>query len=239
MFPIYALPGFLGLPSDWEALRKALPLFYITPIDPYQVNQPEHGLSKWAEEFSKILRSEKKPPILLGYSMGARLCMHTFLGSTNLVTAMILISGNPGLQTQEEKRKRLALDCAWAKRFQKEPWQSLMRAWNNRAVFSATPINRYEKDYCRNDLSSALINWSLAHQVDFSTSIKQAPFPILWITGKLDQAYSNRLKTLKFSHPLSQSRIICSSGHRVPWEQPRAFLAILEQFLHLTIKNSL
>jgi len=219
---IYALPGFLGLQSDWSALKKELPS--LISIDPYQIAQPEQGLHKWAQECNKIL---PKKPILLGYSMGARLSMYTLLES--FPKALILISGNPGLKTPVEKKKRLTLDHNWAKRFQKESWESLMHSWNNRSVFSAAPLTRYEKDYCRNILSSTLNHWSLAHQIDFSTILKQAPIPILWITGKLDEAYAK--KPMKFSHPLSQSWIIPSSGHRVPWEQPKAFLKILQQFL--------
>lgn len=219
---IYALPGFLGLPSDWSALQKEIPS--IIAIDPYQIAQPEQGLHKWAQEFNKIL---PKKPILLGYSMGARLCMHTLL--ENSPKALILISGNTGLKTQAEKKKRLNLDLRWAKHFQKEPWESLMNRWNKRSVFSAAPLIRYEKDYCRNILSSTLNHWSLAHQIDFLTILEQAPIPILWITGYLDEAYSK--KSIKFSHPLSQSWVIHSSGHRVPWEQPKVFLKILHQFL--------
>jgi 2-succinyl-6-hydroxy-2,4-cyclohexadiene-1-carboxylate synthase len=219
---IYALPGFLGLPSDWSALKKEVSS--VIAIDPYQITQPEQGLYKWAQEFNKILPKES---ILLGYSMGARLCMHTLLG--NLPKALILISGNPGLKTQLEKKKRFRLDLRWAKRFQKEPWESLMHSWNNRSVFSTAPLILYEKDHCRNTLSSALNHWSLAHQIDFSTTLEQASIPILWITGKLDEAYSK--KSMKLSHPLSQSWTVTSSGHRVPWEQPKAFFKILHQFL--------
>lgn len=219
---IYALPGFLGLPSDWSALKKEVPS--VIAIDPYQIAQPEQGLCTWAREFHKILPKE---PILLGYSMGARLSMHVLL--ENLPKALILISGNPGLKTQLEKKKRLSSDLRWAKRFQKELWESLMHEWNNRSVFSIAPLVRHEKDYCRNTLSSALNHWSLARQIDFSTILEQAPIPILWITGELDKAYSKR--SMKFSHPLSQSWIVPSSGHRVPWEQPKAFLKILYQFL--------
>lgn len=218
---IYALPGFLGLPSDWSALKKELSL---TPIDPYQIAQPEEGFHKWAQEFNKILLKE---PILLGYSMGARLCMYTLLES--FPKGLILISGNSGLKTPIDKKKRLSSDLIWAKRFQKESWESLMHSWNNRSVFSEAPLIRSEKDYCRNILSSTLNHWSLAHQIDFSTILRQAPIPILWITGKLDKAYSK--KPMKFSHLLSQIWVVPFSGHRVPWEQPKAFLKILHQFL--------
>ncbi|MDR2540165.1 MAG: alpha/beta hydrolase [Chlamydiales bacterium] len=104
-----------------------------------------------------------------------------------------------------------------------------MHRWNNRSIFSATPLIRYEKDYCRNILSSTLNHWSLARQIDFSTILEQVPIPILWITGRLDKAYAK--KSMKFSHSLSQSWIVPSSGHRVPWEQPKAFFKILHSFL--------
>lgn len=226
---IYALPGFLGLRSDWAELKKEFSSHNVIPIDPYQVAQPEQSLDKWAQEFIKTMEQK---PIFLGYSMGARLGMHALLENSHLFKAMVLISGNPGLKTQKEKEKRLASDHAWAERFQKEPWESLMHSWNNLPIFSATSMPRYEKDYCRNQLSSALIHWSLAKQRDFSSIIQQASLPILWIVGELDEAYSNRAKTLKFSHPLSEIRIIPSSFHRVPWEQPQEFYAVLSQFLH-------
>jgi pimeloyl-ACP methyl ester carboxylesterase len=68
-------------------------------IDPYQIAQPEQGFLKWAQEFNKALPKE---PILLGYSMGARLCMHALLESCP--KALILISSHPGLKTQLEKK---------------------------------------------------------------------------------------------------------------------------------------
>lgn len=229
MISIYALPGFLGLQSDWTALKKEFSSYNVIPIDPYQIAQPEQSLRNWAQEFKKTIPQKS---IFLGYSMGARLGMHTFLENRNLFKAMVLISGSPGLKTPEEKERRLALDRIWAERFQKEPWESLIHSWNSLSIFSATSIPRYEKDYCRSQLSSTLVNWSLAQQIDFSTMIEQASLPILWIVGERDKSYSSLGKTMKFSHPLSEVRIITSSFHRVPWEQPQNFYTILSQFLH-------
>ncbi len=230
---IYALPGFLGLQSDWTELEKEFCTYKVISIDPYQIAQPEQSLDKWAQEFIKTIEPSEQKSIFLGYSMGARLGMHALLENSNLFKALVLISGNPGLKTKEEKERRSSIDHTWAERFQKDPWESLMPAWNNQSIFSTTTMMpRYEKDHCRKQLSSTLIHWSLANQRDFSTIIEQVSLPILWVVGELDKTYSNRAKTIKFSHPLSEVHIIPSSFHRVPWEQPQEFYTVLSQFLH-------
>jgi 2-succinyl-6-hydroxy-2,4-cyclohexadiene-1-carboxylate synthase len=230
---IYALPGFLGLQSDWAELEKEFSSHNVIPIDPYQIAEPEQSLNKWAQEFVKTIELPKQKPIFLGYSMGARLGMHVLLENSHLFKALVLISGNPGLKTKQEKERRSSLDHTWAERFQKDPWEPLMHAWNSQPIFSTTTkMPRYEKDHCRKQLSSTLVHWSIANQRDFFPIIEQASLPILWIAGELDKAYSHKAKSIKFSHPLSEARIISSSFHRVPWEQPQEFYAVLSQFLH-------
>ena len=228
MTPIYALPGFLGLPSDWTELKKNFSSRTVVSIDPYQIAKPEQGLRNWAQKFVKTI---EKKPILLGYSMGARLGMHALLENSSLFKAMVFVSGNPGLKTQEEKQKRLHLDHTWAERFLKEPWDSLMRSWNSLPLFVKSPIFRQEKDYCRKQLSSTLIHWSVARQTDFSTILEQTSLPILWVAGALDKAYSDSARAMRFSNPLSEIQIVPSASHRVPWEKPEKFHAILHRFL--------
>ncbi|MGL5263601.1 MAG: alpha/beta fold hydrolase [Candidatus Rhabdochlamydia sp.] len=229
---IYALPGFLGLQSDWAGLEKEFSTYKVISIDPYQIAKPEQSLDKWAQKFIETIEPSKQKPIFVGYSMGARLGMHALLENSRLFKALVLISGNLGLKTKQEKKKRLVSDHIWAERFQKEPWESLMHSWNSQPLFSATTMPRYEKDHCRKQLSSTLIHWSLANQRDFFPIIKQASLPVLWVVGELDKTYSHIAKTMKFSHPLSEVRIIPSSFHRVPWEQSQEFYAVLAQFLH-------
>lgn len=60
---IWALPGFLGLPSDWNALK--------TEVEGLKIGKAV-SMRSWAEQFNREMETEGAgyKNILLGYSMG-------------------------------------------------------------------------------------------------------------------------------------------------------------------------
>jgi len=217
---ITALHGFLGLPADWDFFPvNAVPLGKAKPF------------WKWAEQFNKT--NKDKPRILMGYSLGGRLALHALVASPQQWDAAIIISAHPGLDSQQDKTRRLEKSLAWAARFETDPWDDLMRDWEAQDVFVGNTFrfNRKESDYDRHQLADMLRVWSLGRQENLVSQVQKLPCPILWIAGQNDPTYAGIVSTLSLVDPKSKVWIVPSAGHRVPWEQPDAFKNEVNLFL--------
>lgn len=216
-----ALHGFLGKPSDWDAI---LPGCLV--CDLLQFGMPhEIGLQAWARRFNAWIAKTKMPPrVLVGYSLGGRLAMHALLDQPQLWERAVIISAHPGLVTQEEREQRSQTDFTWAQRFESEEWASLMRDWNEQAIFAGDPpLPRKESDYSRQVLADILRHWSLSKQENLHARIEQLSMPILWIAGQRDQRYSAIANSFSFKNRESRIWIAPEASHRVPWQQKAQF----------------
>lgn len=231
MNKLYALHGFLGRPDDWDLLldrtTQSIDLFE-PPLAP--------DLHSWGENFNKqILTSSSTPTsrILMGYSLGGRLALHALSQNPSLWNAAIIISANPGLTTDEERSQRQLLDEQWAVRFENEPWEQLMNAWNQQKAFQGNSFEftRREKDYDRKMLADSLRNWSLGKQEYLNEKISTLPMPILWMIGSSDPLAAKASK-IQLQHPQSKIWLAEDAGHRLPWQQPKQFLLKLSQFIN-------
>lgn len=228
---IWAIPGFLGLQSDWDFLAwKSL-----IAVDLYAFSWCT--LSEWAEQFNRLLEDGRdhrsEPAILMGYSLGGRLALHALLDKPAQWKAAVIISAHPGLGDPDERKEREKRDQDWAQRFKQEEWDSLIRAWNAQPIFAGDSFSfdRHECCYERSLLAQTLNNGSLATQRDLREEIASLPMPILWITGGQDRCCSELASSLTFAHPFSRWVSVQGAGHRIPWEQPVVFNQLIQKFL--------
>jgi 2-succinyl-6-hydroxy-2,4-cyclohexadiene-1-carboxylate synthase len=224
---LWAIPGFLGLPTDWSSLSidhlRALGLF----------DFPWSNFNEWAQQLNAKVKKHSSPALLMGYSLGGRLALHTLIQNPSLWKAAIIISAHTGLNQTALKQERLLQDEKWAQSFETDSWEKVIEKWNRQGVFSQDTFqfNRQEKDYQRTQVANLLKNASLGRQEDLRESIQKLPMPLLWVTGEKDSYYCKMAHGLTFQNPLSTCVYLPQAGHRVPWEQPIAFKQILEAFI--------
>jgi 2-succinyl-6-hydroxy-2,4-cyclohexadiene-1-carboxylate synthase len=163
--------------------------------------------------------------VLLGYSMGGRLALQ--LLERQRFRKAIIVSA--GLNAPDDTRR--VRDEEWARRFESEDWSSLMRAWNAQPVFGGHSLERREADYDRAELARQLREWSPA--VLPPPRLEQIETPILWIAGERDAKYVEVARQAVARLPHAEEWICPAAGHRVPWEQPQAFVSRLRDFLQL------
>ena len=194
---------------------------------------PIVSLKSWADSFNRTTENKQTKNILMGYSLGGRLALHALLQNPAQWSAAILISTHLGLVSQEEKTQRLESDKHWAKRFESEPWEQLMREWNGQSAFHSGTFSfeRQERDYQRSDLSAALEHWSLGTQNELADTLSKVNAPVCWMTGANDQKYVEQANRVILRHPLSRKYTVQDAGHRMPWEQKKNFIKNVEQFL--------
>ena len=161
--------------------------------------------------------------ILLGYSMGGRLALR-MLEEQSMQKAIVV---SAGLNTPDEERR--ARDEEWARRFESEEWSSLMRAWNAQPVFGGHLLDRRKENYDRAELARQLREYSPA--VLPPPELERIETPVLWIAGERDAKYVEIAKRAVARLPHAELWICPDAGHRVPWEQPQAFVARLRAFI--------
>jgi 2-succinyl-6-hydroxy-2,4-cyclohexadiene-1-carboxylate synthase len=179
--------------------------------------------SDW--DFLPWPHSPNEGDVLLGYSMGARLALQ--LLERQRFSRAIIVSA--GLNAPDEERR--ARDEAWARRFESEQWESLMRAWNAQPVFAGHALPRHERDYDRGELARQLREWSPA--VLPPPRLEEIATPILWIAGERDAKYVDVARRAVARLPHAESWICPDAGHRVPWEQPERFVTRLRELVEM------
>lgn len=197
---ITCLHGFLGNPRDWDFLRDAGLAIDTPPLDAI----PPRG------------------DVLLGYSLGGRLALHALLAGARYERA-VLVSTGLGIEGESERAARRAGDAAWAQRFETEEFSRVIADWNAQPVLAGPSLPRTPADYD----PRALREWSAGALPPVASRLAELTLATLWIAGARDVKYvaeAHRAATLA---PNARTVIIKDAGHRVPWEQPEAFLPAL------------
>jgi 2-succinyl-6-hydroxy-2,4-cyclohexadiene-1-carboxylate synthase len=230
---MYALHGFLGLPSDWDNIKTMLGVSLQTP-DLFAISDSSNGLECWGQAFNKYVAKEPaQKRILLGYSLGGRLSLHALLDEPELWTGAIIISANTGISYNDEKAARLKNDTHWSQRFLNDEWEALIKDWNSQNAFSgqAPAFTRKEANYQRAHLAKALVHWSLAQQNDLQNSLLKLSMPILWIAGEKDIKFVEIAQRISAEHSQFSCWIAPGAGHRVPWEASQLFVEKIKLWL--------
>ena len=229
---IHALHGFLGSPEDWYSLGfEEVEDFFTVHLFK---DLPIISFDEWARQFNQCVAEGedcREKPLLMGYSLGGRLGLHALLQQPNNWKAAIFMSTHPGLKSTQERDLRIAADEKWAKRFEDEPWDSLMQDWNAQNIFKNVAPHRSEGENSRLVFSSALKIWSLGNQQDLSQELAVLNMPILWIVGAEDEKFYKIAQQLEFKHPQSTVYAIPEAGHRVLWEQSEKCKLKISEFI--------
>jgi 2-succinyl-6-hydroxy-2,4-cyclohexadiene-1-carboxylate synthase len=234
---IFGLHGNLGLPEDIHGLLHVAGGLGASPhlwraLADHSRTATLLGFSRFLNELASpcVLR----PCVLLGYSLGGRLALHTITGKPQRWDAAIIISAHPGLRTKEERAARLLQDRSWAARFRSEPWPKVMAAWNAQEVFQrsehgvepagtvSAPERWIALEPWRAQIALAFDAWSLGRQAAQRPLLPGVRGPVLWITGEKDTRFTALAKESCALLPAGRHVIIPDAGHRVHLDQPVA-----------------
>lgn len=243
---IWALHGFLGLPSDFESLKehciRLQPDLKWHSVDYLKVRElsPQNPLASWGAHFNQYVQksSEKNEThVLLGYSQGGRLALHALKDNPSLWKSTILLSANPGI-LEGERPARLANDQRWANQFLNENFAWTLKQWNSQNVFrgSKNEPQRSENQFNRHQLADCLVNWSVAQQENFAAFLNQSSSSILYVAGERDTKYVQIGQAIANANRRVDCEILADSGHRVLFDQPIELSRRIIRFL--TKKNS-
>jgi 2-succinyl-6-hydroxy-2,4-cyclohexadiene-1-carboxylate synthase len=232
---VIAVHGFLGNRLDFTECASYIEQVDFTAIDlighgKYKSNEAlslDHITSVISQDIGRAAKGYSNV-ILLGYSLGARLLMHTWLNDKLQhlpVKRLILEGGNFGLQTEEEKQLRWQSDSRWMNAFSQQPFDQVLESWYQQPIFSNLTNEQImelvdeRKDNWAVSLASVMRHTSLAKQDNLLPAfLAKQPQIIELIVGELDQKFTQIYQQCGLP-----THIIADAGHNSHIEQPEKF----------------
>ncbi|MEY4617499.1 MAG: hypothetical protein RJB66_2459 [Pseudomonadota bacterium] len=223
---VIALHGFLGLPEDWTPWRiqNAANKHFLAPN--LWTDSELHcslSLADWTKVFLDFCRAKKAEGYhleLWGYSMGGRLALGALVEDSALFEKAVIISANPGLETENERDSRLQRDLTWAEKFRHQNWESLMTEWHSQPVLLEPntvdkPVVRKENKFDRDGLAEGLAHWSLGRQPNYWPQLPTISSSLEWHVGALDKTYVSIAERVKERCSKVQLVVHPERGHRL------------------------
>ncbi|MEE8486878.1 MAG: alpha/beta fold hydrolase [Gemmatimonadota bacterium] len=225
---IWALHGAFGDAKDWDALAASLGPDRLVAVDLW-ADEHEAPLRAWADAFNRHVAAVDSAPVLLGYSMGARLGLHALIADPHLWKGAILVAPHPGLLDERARLSRREQDRQWITRFDELPWSDFWREWTRQPVL-ATPDPRPLPPE-RRARRRCLELWSLSEQDDLRPELGRIECPVQWVTGENDPKFTAIASGMTPLVPGSEQLTISGAGHRVPWDTPELFADLVDGFV--------
>ena len=222
---IWCLHGNIGMVSDWDVLSASgSPLRgqVIRKVDLWRYQECRAiGLKEFGEVFASEVAAQDKEPILVAYSMGARLALQALQAAPKLWKAAVLMSVHPGLEDDGQKVARRQKDAEWSAMALQSDWKGFLTAWNAQAVLGEPPEGLGDRRLLQprsHAIARAFCSWSLGAQPDMRSALSEVEAPVKLMIGSLDTKYCALAESFVgecFSHYM-----VSDTGHRFLWENP-------------------
>jgi 2-succinyl-6-hydroxy-2,4-cyclohexadiene-1-carboxylate synthase len=178
---------------------------------------------------------------LLGYSMGARVALHTALAAPERVGALILESGSPGIAGEAERAERRAADDALAADIERCGVEAFVDRWERLPLWaSQRQLSSAVRDGLRAQRlagsARGLANSLRGLGAGATASVRErlgelAGIPVLLVCGALDEKYVAAAREMNEALSRSTLHVVEGAGHAVHLERPGELLDAVEDFL--------
>jgi 2-succinyl-6-hydroxy-2,4-cyclohexadiene-1-carboxylate synthase len=170
--------------------------------------------------------------IYLGYSMGARFCLHLALARPESVDGLVLISGTGGIEDPDERRRRRAADEELADSIDPPgnpasavSVETFLRRWLGRPMFAGiSPGATGFEERLRNTgtgLASSLRRAGAGTQTPLWGSLGALAMPVLVISGQRDEKFTALGQRLADSIGANATHaVVAGAGHAPHLQQP-------------------
>lgn len=234
--PATFLHGFTQTSKSWMPVIELLDQHLSCTL----FDAPGHGKNTQGQrtlsECGDDIALSMNKGILVGYSMGARMALHTALQHPEQVTHLVLVSGTAGIDDEAERQQRVKNDTELAARIELIGVPSFIDEWLALPMFSGlTPEKSQREERLRNTAVG------LADSLRFAGTGMQHPLwdvlptlriPVLIIAGKEDAKFAQLAQRMHELIDSSTVAIVPESGHSVHLEATPVFVEILLTWLY-------
>lgn len=188
---------------------------------------------------AELLSATTGTSVLVGYSMGARLCLHAALGSPEQVEALVLIGGTAGIDDEADRADRRASDELLARRLEDDGLDVFIEHWLRLPMFAGLPDwARFDDERRTNSvdgLASSLRHAGTGSMQPRWDELDRIACPVLCVTGQLDERYGELAERMVASIGTNARHVrIPGAGHAAHLEAPNATFDAVDDFLRTT-----
>ena len=206
---------------------------------PLCLDAPGHGSntngSRSLPQCADDIAGAMQPGILIGYSMGARMALHVAIQHPEMVSQLVLISGTPGLKTQQEREARFHSDNELADRIEKIGTTAFIDEWLALPIFAGlTNDSNQRNDRIRNNskgLADSLRHAGTGTQEPQWENLQRLAMPVHLIVGEHDKKFNAIAEEMKQLISTSEMTVVANVGHTVHLEDPTTTGKLLDSIV--------
>ncbi len=179
-------------------------------------------------------------PILLGYSLGGRVALHTVLSRPGSVDRLVLVSTSPGIADADARRHRLGRDEQLALQLEREGLEAFLAEWTTQPMFAGLHRRgrrwrqrdlEMRRDNTATGLAAALRGMGQGQQDYLGGQLADLDLEALIVVGAEDQPYRRIGTALTRVIPSSRLAVVGGCGHGVVGERPAELAAVVRAWL--------
>ena len=246
---IVFLHGFTGSTNDWRnnsvKLEKRFNRMAIDLIGHGKSSSPSdinyYSIDSITEQIEEIFNQlNLKEVILCGYSMGGRVALSFAVNKPNRLIGLILESSSAGIKNKKDRETRKNNDEELASFILNNSIKDFANKWLDQEIFgtikrfSNEKIKSIAEEKCKNSklgLANSLRGFGTGMMPYLGSELIRLKFPVLLITGGLDDKFTQINQSLRKLFPSAKHKIISTAGHNTHLEEPKKYVETVNKFL--------
>lgn len=205
-----------------------------------RVDAPGHGRSAAVlaglRTGGRLIADQGDRATYLGYSMGARFCLHLALSNPELVAGLVLVSGTAGIEDPGEREERRLHDLRTSEQIEALGLAAFLDAWMAQPLFAGLPPERaFREERLENTeegLRSSIEQAGTGVQDPSWHKLSRLQMPVLVMAGERDAKFVGLAgRMVAAIGDNATLAVVPGAGHAAHLEQPDAFLAGLRPWL--------
>jgi 2-succinyl-6-hydroxy-2,4-cyclohexadiene-1-carboxylate synthase len=234
--PLVLVHGFTQTGRCWGPEADALAVDHEVVL----VDAPGHGGSAdviaGLRTGGRLIADQGGEATYLGYSMGARFCLHIALTNPELVRGLVLLGGTAGIEDPVEREQRRQQDLGTADRLQRDGLERFLDDWLAQPLFAGLPPERaFRSERLQNTvdgLCSSLEQAGTGSQDPSWHKLHRLTMPVLVLAGSEDGKFAALAERMaREIGGNAELALVEGAGHAAHLEQPDRFLAIVQPWL--------
>jgi 2-succinyl-6-hydroxy-2,4-cyclohexadiene-1-carboxylate synthase len=225
---VLLVPGFTQTAASWSAVASELaPVCETVTLDVPVCSSFEATAGALADAGGR--------GTWVGYSMGGRLALRLALDQPEVVDALVIVSATAGLQSDPERRDRVAADEQLARRIETDGVEAFLDDWLTQPMFRSVPADApglaERKDATPEALTHQLRVLGTGAMEPVWDRLVDLAMPVLIVTGTQDEKF-DAVGVRMQEHIPHAAHVRIEGGHALPLERPAELATAIRAFVH-------
>ena len=223
------VPGFMQPGSAWAEVAADLAQRYPSVC----LDHREHSYEGRVSEIAEAGRGA----VLCGYSLGGRLALHAALRDPGAYAGLVTLGTSAGIEAPAAREERRRADDKLASWMETQPIEAIVDVWERQPLFgdqSETLVESQRPGRLAQeprDLAMILRTAGQGTLEPVWERLDALGLPVLALAGDRDTRYAEAARRIARTVPRGEAEMVEHAGHAAHLQQPRAFSALLADFL--------